>query len=78
MKERTHANLPGGVTTADRPSSVEEIDLERIVWDSEYRRAVKPLFDPAKTPKRDPAVAVAVAPTEARVPAKFGIVADPD
>ncbi len=51
MKERTHTNRPGAVTTADRPGSVEEIDLERIVWDPEYRRAVKPLLDPAKTPK---------------------------
>ncbi len=52
MKERTHGNRPGTVTTADRPRSVEEIDLERIVWDPEYRRAVKPLLDPAKTAKR--------------------------
>ena len=52
MKERTHSNRPGGVTTADRPRSIDEIDLERIVWDPEYRRAVKPLLDPAKTAKR--------------------------
>ncbi len=37
---------------ADVPRSVEEIDLERIVWDPEYRRAVKPLLGPAKTAKR--------------------------
>lgn len=52
MKQRTHSNRPGGVTTTDRPRTVEEIDLERIVWDPEYRRAVKPLLEPAKPPKR--------------------------
>ncbi len=52
MKKRIHGNRPGEVTTADRPRSVEEIDLERVVWDPEYRRAVKPLLDPAKTAKR--------------------------
>ena len=52
MKERTHKNRQGGVTTADRPRSVEEIDLERIIWDPEYRLAIKPLLDPANTTKR--------------------------
>ena len=52
MKERTHGNRPGAVTTSDRPRSIDEIDLERIVWDPAYRRAIKPLLDPDKTAKR--------------------------
>ena len=52
MKERTHRGRPGGVTTADRPGSADEIDLERIVWDPEYRRAIKPLLSPGPPVKR--------------------------
>ncbi len=52
MKERTHSGRPGGVTTADRPSSADDIDLERIVWDPEYRRAIKPLLSPGTPVKR--------------------------
>ena len=52
MKERTHADRPGTVATADRPRSADEIDLERIVWDPEYRRAIKPLLSPGKASNR--------------------------
>lgn len=52
MKQPTRSPRPGRATTVDRPGSVEEIDLDRIVWDPEYRRAVKPLLVPAKTAKR--------------------------
>lgn len=52
MKKHTHSDRRGGVTAIDRPASVEEIDLDRIIWDPEYRRAVKPLLGPPKTTKR--------------------------
>ncbi len=52
MKQHTRRFRAGQATTVDRPGSVEEIDLDRIVWDPEYRRAVKPLLLPAKTTKR--------------------------
>ena len=49
MKERTHRHGAGGVATVDCPGSIEEIDLERIIWDPEYRQAVKPLLGPVKS-----------------------------
>ena len=49
MKQRTRKTRPGGLKTVDRPRSIDEIDLERIIWDPEYRRAVKPLLGPTKT-----------------------------
>lgn len=52
MKQHTRTGRPGQATTVDRPGSVEEIDLDRVVWDPEYRRAVKPLLRPAKAAKR--------------------------
>ena len=60
MKKRTHEGRGGTIMTAEAPSSAEEIDLDRIVWDPEYRRAVKPLLSlgelgpeaPVKRPRR--------------------------
>jgi hypothetical protein len=54
MKHGTRINRPHGVTTVDRPASVDDIDLERLVWDPEYRRAVKPLLGPTTTKRAKP------------------------
>ncbi len=54
MKHGTRTSRPEGVTTVDRPASVDDIDLERLVWDPEYRRAVKPLLGPTATKRVKP------------------------
>jgi hypothetical protein len=38
-------NYRRGASRYDLPRSVDEIDLDRLVWDPAYRRAVRPLIE---------------------------------
>ncbi|WP_420348535.1 hypothetical protein [Pelagibius sp.] len=47
IAEQAQADTPGPRRRDPAPLEVDEaIDLERVVWDPEYRKAVRHLFKP--------------------------------
>ncbi len=49
MTNPSHGKFPhkfhNGPACRELPRSVDEIDLDRLVWDPAYRRAVRPMIE---------------------------------